>query len=64
MLGEVENSSFIALLAKGGHSGLMPSNRVILPEEGSEEFYSNVFKKSMISSRTFFWWVGSELSGS
>lgn len=45
MLGEVENSSFIALSDKGGHSGTMPSNRVILPEEGSEEFYSNVFKK-------------------
>ena len=48
-MGEVEKNSFIALLGKEGHSGLIPSKTVRSHPGGfSEEFYSNGSREGLL----------------
>ena len=63
-LGEVEKGSVITLSGKGGHGGLQPQNTVgpcserIVRWEGLQ----SGFREAVISSCTFFWWAGAEVS--
>ena len=63
VLGEVEKNSFIALSGKGGPSKLTPSKLCVWPGGGVGSLIVMV-QKGMISSWTFFWLVGGEVSGS
>ena len=63
VLGEVEKNSFCALPGKEGHSGLTSSKLCPDPRRVVRSF-TVMFQKGMISSWTFFWLAGGEVSGS
>ena len=60
-MGEVEKDRFIALSSKvGDREGLCPQN----PLGKIVRSFILIVPRRVISSRTFFWWVGGEVSGS
>ena len=64
VLGEVERNSFIALLGRGGHSGLMPTRLVCPALEGVVWSLTVSKEQGVVSLRTLFWLVGGEVIGS
>ena len=63
-LGEVEKGSVITLSGKGGHGGLQPRNTVCPRSERIVQWegLQSGFREAVISSCTFFWWAGAEVS--
>ena len=62
VLGEVEKKKLLYCFIR--QRTPCPQNYVSWPGEGNKEFYSNCSEEGVISSWTFFWLVGGEVTGS